>query len=527
MQGLRVRVLVLTAIAACGSQPTGQKSQVAEPPVTLVAQPPADSAPPSVMAEEPPPPRLACPAGTTMQQPPAPEPTWTCSREDGVRNGPFVTVFPDDSVEISGTYVSGQLDGKWERHATNGAIVEDGEYAAGQKIGTWTQRSATGVVLGTYAMKAGTGVEKQWYETGALYSERAVKKGVLHGNARWYGLDGAVTIIAKYDNGKLDGPHVFGSKQSLRVEEVFDSGVRRDKRSIWVQGALVAEENYDARGRMDGAYASWRNKKVMRAQGTWASGKRTGLWTWFDRANNKEREGSYIDGKRDGTWSEWWEGKLTYTGMYLAGKPEGDFIYYDRSGKELGRYNLKGGTGTILTFHPNRKPATRQYVFEGVAAGIYQELTPLGKVVVEGRYRGDAKYGSWKEWTPDGVPTLEDTYKRGKLDGVVRKYIAGKVATEATYKEGKVAGGYTEFRDGKPALTGQYVDDRKDGTWTTYSAEGNVLLTATYKDGVLDGPWRQLIDGAVLEGAMVAGRRSGTWSRTDQAGAVTTVSYNR
>ena len=140
---------------------------------------------------------------------------------------------------------------------------------------------------------------------------------------------------------------------------------------------------------------------------------------------------------------------------------------------------------------------------------------------------GDQKHGAWKEWTSDGVPTLEDSYKRGKLDGVVRKYVAGKVATEATYKDGKVNGAYTEFRDGKPALTGQFVDDKKDGTWTTYSAEGNVLLTATYKAGVLDGPWRQLVGGAVLEGTMVAGRRSGTWSRTDQAGAVTTVSYNR
>ena len=61
--------------------------------------------------------------------------------------------------------------------------------------------------------------------------------------------------------------------------------------------------------------------------------------------------------------------------------------------------------------------------------------------------------------------------------------------------------------------------------WTEYAADGAVILTATYKDGVLDGPWRQLVDGVVLEGTMVAGRRTGTWTRTDKSGAVRKQTY--
>jgi hypothetical protein len=65
--------------------------------------------------------------------------------------------------------------------------------------------------------------------------------------------------------------------------------------------------------------------------------------------------------------------------------------------------------------------------------------------------------------------------------------------------------------------------DRRTGTWTAYDALGGVTLIATYQSGVLDGPWKQLVDGAVVEGTMAAGRRSGTWTRTDKAGQVQTT----
>jgi antitoxin component YwqK of YwqJK toxin-antitoxin module len=107
----------------------------------------------------------------------------------------------------------------------------------------------------------------------------------------------------------------------------------------------------------------------------------------------------------------------------------------------------------------------------------------------------------------------------------VRKYIDGKLATEATYKDGRASGKYVEYRNGKPAVTGQFADDRRTGAWTQYDADGHVTLTATYRDGVLDGPWRQLVGGVVLEGTLTQGRRTGTWTQTDKAGEVRQQSY--
>ncbi|HTR52523.1 MAG TPA: hypothetical protein VMJ10_17535, partial [Kofleriaceae bacterium] len=329
--------------------------------------------------------------------------------------------------------------------------------------------------------------------------------------------------------GRYDGAHLVGGKNTLRIEEEFKNGVRRNARQIWQFWELLVDENYDLRGKLDGAFTLWRDsvKKIPRVTGTYDHGKRTGTWSWFDRANNKEREGDYTDGKKTGAWFEWFENKLVFSGSYTDGKPDGDFVFYDKSGNELGRFTMADGTGVMQTFYPNHKPSTRTYFYKGEMAGLYQELTfklPQ-KVVVEGHYSSDRKHGSWKEWTDNGDLTLEERYRRGRLDGAFKKYDAGKLLVEATYKDGKVEGAYTEYRNGKPALTGQYTADRKTGTWTSYDEGGAVVLTATYKDGVLDGPWKQLVDGAVLEGQMLAGRRTGTWIRTDRAGTVQKTTY--
>ena len=171
------------------------------------------------------------------------------------------------------------------------------------------------------------------------------------------------------------------------------------------------------------------------------------------------------------------------------------------------------------TFAPDVNGAAR--FAERLAAGLVER----GHDVHIMAPAASRKHGTWKEWTADGVLLLEQSWKRGKLDGSVKKYVDGKLSVQSTYAEGKAEGPYVELRNGKPAITGQFASDRRTGTWTTYASDDSVVLVATYKDGVLDGPWRQLVGGFVLEGNMAAGRRAGAWTRTDKAGAVRTLTY--
>ena len=488
--------------------------------------PPPDAAP----IDAPPPPQLACEDGTTVMPAPAPAPTWFCGKPDGTRHGPFMTLFPDGTVQISGRYADGKLDGAWQRNYPGGALAEEGTYLAGKKHGHWRQLSPTGAVLGEYDMKAGTGTEKYWFEDGKLYSERTLRGGVPNGALKIYDHDGFLVVSAKLLGGKYDGPHAVGTKPTLRIEEEFKYGVRRGERKIWQFWELLMDENYDVRGKLDGQFTIWRdaNKNIPRVVGTYDHGHRTGTWDWFDRDDNKEEEGDYADGKKTGAWFEWFQTKLVFSGNYTDGKPDGDFVYYDKAGNELGRFTMTDGTGVMETYYPTHKPATQTYFFKGQRAGIYRELTMKlpQKKLVEGHYADDRKHGWWREWNEAGDLLLEEQWKYGRLDGSVKKYDAGKLVSESTYKKGKVDGPYIEYRDGKPSLTGQFTADRRTGTWTEYDAGGAVVLTANYKDGVLEGPWRELAGGVVTEGTMTAGRRTGTWTRTDRAGNVQKTTYS-
>lgn len=479
-------------------------------------------APPLVDAGVPEPelPKLACEAGTTAVASPYPEPTWSCTRADGVKHGPFITLFPDRSIEIEGHHKDGKLDGAWRRHHPGGALAEEGTYVAGLPAGTWRAFDTTGSPLGEYTLVTGTGKVKKWLADGPLYSETQLKKGVPNGVTKIFDRQGALVAIAKLTAGKLDGAHTVGSKNTLRIEESFVRGVRRGPRKIWQFWALIADENYDTKGKLDGPFTLWRDRKVPRVQGAFDHGKRVGAWLWTDRNNKKEREGAYTAGKKTGPWFEYADEKVVFQGNFTAGRPDGEFVYYDRSGNELGRFTITDGTGTMLTFHLNKKVSSRTRYVQGQMSGKYEELSLRGKTLVEGNYVADKKHGWWREWTEAGVPVSEEQWKRGKLDGAFRKYTDGKLAVEATYKDGKAEGAYTEYRDGKPALVGQFTADKRTGMWTAYDAGGSVTLTASYKDGVLDGPWRQLEGGVVIEGTMVAGRRTGTWTRTDRAGTV-------
>jgi antitoxin component YwqK of YwqJK toxin-antitoxin module len=485
---------------------------------------PIDAGVPTPPPPDPDPPKLTCESGTSVTAAPFPDPTWFCAKPDGVKHGAFFTLFPDQQIEIEGHYKDGKLDGPWKRLFHSGAIAEEGAYQKGIPVGEWRQLDAAGNVLGTYKLKNGTGKQKKWLDDGPLYSDITLVKGVPHGPMKIYDREGHVVIAAKLYMGRLDDDHVVGWKNNLRIEEKFNRGTRNGPRKIWQFWSLIIDEAY-AQGKLDGSFTMWRDdkKKIPRVVGAYDHGKKIGNWVWTDKNNKTEREGAFVDGKKAGVWNEYTDDVVTFTGSFTDGKPDGEFVYSDSKGNEIGRFTITAGTGTMLTFHANKKVASRTRMVDGKLSGKYEELTPRGKVIVEGYYSSDKKHGTWKESTEAGVPVLEQHWKRGKLDGVVKKFEDGKIGVESTYKDGKVEGTYTEYRNGKPSLVGQFTADKRTGTWNSYDANGAVTLTANYKDGVLDGPWKQVTEGDVIEGTMVAGRRSGTWTRTDRAGTVTTT----
>lgn len=78
-----------------------------------------------------------------------------------------------------------------------------------------------------------------------------------------------------------------------------------------------------------------------RAIGQSHNGLPTGLWTFFDRAGNKDCEGRYEQGRRIGLWLFWYSnGTIDSMGEYADNLEEGPWISFHTSGmiEEEGRY---------------------------------------------------------------------------------------------------------------------------------------------------------------------------------------------
>ena len=456
-------LVVLTTAGACGS-PVGPQQQPSTGKVEtthVIAMPPVDAA----LPDAPPLPKLACEGDSAVAPGPAPEAALYCTKPDGAKSGPFVALFPDGTIAIKGAYRDNQLDGPWERRYDDGAIAEQGQYAAGQKDGHWKQLGHKGEVLGEYDLTAGTGVDKRWYDDGPLYRERAMKAGVASGPSKTYLPDGTLVIKESFSKGKLDGSRTSGTLKTMLVTEDFGKGVRYGERKIWQFGILIYEEQFDYGGRLDGPYTIWHEPKNPRVKGQFKHGRRDGQWTWWDFSSKNKGDGGRLQQPwrppRTATGASGRDNKQTFAATYKDGRADGTVTYWNHAGTELGHFDISDGTGTWITYQPNgHTAASKEHLYHGERDGVYQELAPNKKVLVEGHFSGGIKWGSWKEWTIDGVPIVEKTWKKGRLDGVFKKYIDGKLGVETTYKDGRVDGAYTEYRTGKPALTGSYVDEQ-------------------------------------------------------------------
>lgn len=68
------------------------------------------------------------------------------------------------------------------------------------------------------------------------------------------------------------------------------------------------------------------------------------------------------------------------------------------------------------------------------------------------------------------------------------------------------------FRGGQVAERGQFGRGQREGAWVTWSEDGRMRASSTYRAGVLDGPWEGEGEGGVwLTGAFRKGKRDGMW----------------
>lgn len=74
-------------------------------------------------------------------------------------------------------YKDGKRHGRYRQWHADGQLAREGMFAGDLADGTWKQWSTEGELLGTYGMKAGTGVQRIWNDDGSLRTEVSLEDG--------------------------------------------------------------------------------------------------------------------------------------------------------------------------------------------------------------------------------------------------------------------------------------------------------------------------------------------------------------
>ncbi len=178
------------------------------------------------------------------------------------------------------------------------------------------------------------------------------------------------------------------------------------------------------------------------------------------------------------------KGNILYKGHFNNNIPEGEFTYYDSTGK-----------------------VTAKVIFSEKGTNAYTKMFQRGFKVSEGLYINEKKDGLWKYFNADSIVIAEENYVKGVPHGSWKTYYAkGSLLEELTYLNGKKEGNWIQyFYDGPVKTKATYHNDKLEGLATFYHPNGRVFISGPYKGNLKDGVWMHMNDKGVAE-------KKETWS---------------
>lgn len=210
-----------------------------------------------------------------------------------------------------------------------------------------------------------------------------------------------------------------------------------------------------ARGVLHGPTTAWFHDGSKSHQGVYLRGQKYGKWlTWYDNGA-LQVEAHFKEGRNHGAYHEYYEdGTVLKEATYLDGELHGEVLTYWPNGELQSSRNFQNGieAGTHKSF---RKDGTRYFekeVRNGLVHGIVT-FFDRDEIAID-QYSMEHGSGIWREYSPEGVTSLEEERRRGKPSGH-----------------------YTLFHpNGKTAVKGSYHAQLgfRIGTWTEWDSKGQV-----------------------------------------------------
>lgn len=417
----------------------------------------------------------------------------------------------DGKLIVSGNYILGSPDGKWEYFYNDGRawkteeVINDTVYLRS----FWEEDS-----LQKQTVIDGNGYIKSFYTNGVTRELYTFKNGLKTGIFEERTANGVLSITGEFVNGKKNGSWEY----------------------YFFDGTLEKKENF-VNDSLHGNYVVYYSNGKIDTEGAYNLGKKTGKWTWNTENGNIEMTGSFVEDKQDGKWEYYYpDGGLSYTAYFDKGKKTGTWRYLYENGKEFkkgdfvndqkeglwqtwyetgtllmtGNYHQGKETGEWKNYWDNGKLKNKSSFKKGLLQGEWFSYTPEGVLVLEGHYKNNLQVKEWRDYYNNGRLKEVNHYKiftrKNYANGVAvmgmketvsephGKYeaysqIDFQIKAKGQYKKGVKHGTWYDYYPGGvvPTIISEYKNGKLHGTFKQLGRRGEVMHEINYKDGLKDG----------------------------------------
>ena len=258
-------------------------------------------------------------------------------------------------------------------------------------------------------------------------------------------------------------------------------------------------------GRLNGAFMTYHANGAKKKTGSYLSDQESGKFEEYDEYGNLTAEYSKFQDELNGTFRTYNDDGLLFTQVqYENGEMHGESLslYYDENGalaySNKGSYTRGAKNGDfILSVIEDGQPRTIQkysYI-NGLLNGKAREIN--GDSLIYSNYYDGNLNGEYRVYT-DFLQIL--------FGGIILEDSTDLVLTSiGEYKEGLKKGIWRNYdMTGILIAEGSYISDEKSGVWKAYYPKsldknsdvldysGELYLTETYKNGMLNGEKRRM-----------------------------------
>ena len=320
-----------------------------------------------------------------------------------LREGAFLSFYPDGSRESAVAYHGGKKDGEASFWRKDGRLTFRGKYRQ------------------DFLVK-----EERWDASGSKVLERR------------YRVREAPTRVAG-----PAGDSLSATEACAWLEEKGSAPVKHGLCLILNPGGRTQSTRYYHLGKLHGPVNAWHPDGNPWMQGAYEGGQPSGTWRIFSLDGKPLWQASFLHGEKHGSFQEWFQGGGRKTkSVFAKGRLEGTYQEWYPNGnlRRAAQYRAGRLEGRETAWYPDGAKLFSAGYAAGLQEGEFSQWYPGGNLRLQCRFREGRKEGPSRVWHPDGRPMEHAFYRDGKLHGSYRSWTGeGKLLVAKEFRDGAVA----------------------------------------------------------------------------------------